>query len=75
MLREEHDWTQETLAMIAGTSLATVQRTEAGTTTPRQGTLDRLARAFGVDPGSWKGLRQRDIDARARTIQRRLRRR
>ena len=61
--------------MIAGVSLRVVQRTEAGTTTPQQRTLDKFARAFGIDAASFNGLRKRDADVRARTIQRRLRRR
>ena len=47
-LREQRGVSREQVAAVAGTSLATVMRLEAGTAMPRIDVAQRIAEYFGV---------------------------
>ncbi len=65
-LREERMWTQGRLAEEAGVSPTTVSGIESGRISrPHFGTLEKLARALGVDPRVL--LSQRSPDGRVRS--------
>lgn len=48
-LRENRGWTQPHLAVEAGVAVSAVSQIENGRRSPNVGTLDKLARAFGVE--------------------------
>lgn len=49
-LREQHLWTRERLAKEAGVSVTTITGMEDGRTRVRLGTVEKIAKALGVDP-------------------------
>jgi transcriptional regulator with XRE-family HTH domain len=48
-LRKERDWTQEQLAVYAGSSQPTINQIESGARNPSTRTLEKIARAFGME--------------------------
>lgn len=54
-LREQHGWTQEDLAHAAEVSVKTVSRLENGRHDGRRSTVERIAKALGVDEATLLG--------------------
>lgn len=52
LIRKRRGWSQRQLAARAGVSFRTVQMLEAGLTDPRLSSLERIAVALGMEPGS-----------------------
>ncbi len=48
-LRQDRRWTQPRLAVEAGVAVSAVSQIETGRRNPNVGTLDKLARALGVE--------------------------
>lgn len=59
-LRDRNHWTQAEVATRAGISESAVRNYEQQKSTPKQGHLEALARAFGIRP---EALRLYDIDS------------
>jgi len=68
-LRDERGWTQEKLAREADITVTSVSNVERGATKPNAETVEKLAAAFGLEPGDLDPRRLGDaVAASARTV-------
>ena len=68
-LRDARGWTQEKLAREADITVTSVSNVERGATKPNAETVEKIAAAFGLEPGDLDPRRLGDtVAASARTI-------